>query len=188
MIEEKVILAALEEIKLHSLRFTMDDITARLHMSKSSLYKLVPTKNKLVEEVVDYLSVSFNRQQQNILNGKGDIDNKVMDLLRLHTASFPLADNTMNKDLQINYPELWKRWLNVQQVGVDVLLELLREGRAKGIYKDVNLNVVRQALLAVVTNVTDNRFLQQNGLTYSEALETVAIIVLDGIRKKAKTF
>ena len=45
---EKVILAAIEEMKIHALRFTMEDLTKRLHMSKTSLYKIVNTKENLI--------------------------------------------------------------------------------------------------------------------------------------------
>ena len=60
---EELIRAAIEEIKIHSLRFTMEDLTRMLKVSKTSLYKFVALKDELVSAVVDEMISAFNREE-----------------------------------------------------------------------------------------------------------------------------
>ena len=42
--KNKIIAAALTEMEIHSLRFTMEDLTRRLRIGRNSLYKIVSSK------------------------------------------------------------------------------------------------------------------------------------------------
>ncbi|MBQ6131972.1 MAG: TetR family transcriptional regulator, partial [Selenomonadaceae bacterium] len=52
--KNKIIAAALKEMEIHSLRFTMEDLTRRLHIGRNSLYKVVSSKDALIKSVIDY--------------------------------------------------------------------------------------------------------------------------------------
>ncbi|MBR6889197.1 MAG: TetR family transcriptional regulator [Selenomonadaceae bacterium] len=47
--KNKIIAAALKEMEIHSLRFTMEDLTRRLHIGRNSLYKVVSSKDALIK-------------------------------------------------------------------------------------------------------------------------------------------
>ena len=48
----KIIEAALEEIRIHALRFKMDDVSIRLSISKKTLYNVFSSKIELVNAVM----------------------------------------------------------------------------------------------------------------------------------------
>lgn len=109
--EQKVILAALEEVKLHGLRFTMADVTRRLRMSKSSLYKLVPSKDRLIEEMQSYIMDTFNAEAAQIQDASAPLVTKVQRFVRAYLDMMqPLTTSGYFEDLQLLYPDEYTRW------------------------------------------------------------------------------
>lgn len=183
MTEEKVILAALEEIKIHSLKFTMEDITRRLHMSKTSLYKKVASKDALIADIVTYIIETFNREEQKCLTPDMTIDEKNMALIQLYTDMVTPFSNAVFRDLQFLYDAQWQRWQAFQKEKIDELMAILQEGIDAGIYRPVNMAVMRYTLEHTVSTLADASFLNDNKLTYSDAIQGLRDIILYGIKK-----
>ena len=66
--EDRIIEAAMEEMQIHSLRFTMEDITRRLHIGRNSLYKIVPSKEALILQMIEYKISEFQNKKTEILS------------------------------------------------------------------------------------------------------------------------
>ncbi len=179
---EKLIQAALDEIKVHSLKFTMDDLTRRLHISKTSLYKMVPSKDVLITAVVRYLIDDFTRKEQVILQSDWDPHKKVVAIFHLYTQMVgPLRVNLYG-DLFLLYEEQWKLWNDFNNERIEELLNLIRQGMEQGIYRKVNLAVLKQCLLASSEAVTDSEFLAENNLTNLQVMETLHLILFEGLK------
>lgn len=184
MTEEKVIVAALEEIKLHSLKFTMEDITRRLHISKTSLYKKVASKDALIADIVTYMIDRFNQQERLLITPQMTIHEKNVTLIKLYTAMVMPFSNAVFQDLQFLYEAQWKRWRDFQTAKIDEIIGFLQEGIATGLYRPINTDVLRYTLEHVVTALADVTFLNNHHLTYSEAIQSLSDILLYGIVKK----
>ncbi|WP_427111880.1 TetR/AcrR family transcriptional regulator [Megasphaera sueciensis] len=182
--QEKIILAVLEEIKIHALRFRMIDVTKRLHMSKTSLYHMVDSKTKLINETIDYLMERFNKQEQEIRSLDVSTRQKVSMLIQLYTKSFTHFDRSLYSDLRVDYELEWKRWAKFREEKINTLLEILQEGINKGELRNVNLSVMKECLLMVSKVLFDSEFLQKNNLTISMAMESFSDILFVGIEKK----
>lgn len=183
MTEERVILAALEEIKIHSLKFTMEDITRRLHMSKTSLYKKVLSKDALIADIVTYMIERFNEQERQTMTPDMTVDEKNMRLIELYTNMVTPFNNAVFSDLQVLYEDQWRRWQAFQQEKIGELMALLQEGVRLGLYRPVNMAVMQYMLEHVVTALADPTFLNTHKLTYSGAIQGLSDIILYGIKK-----
>lgn len=183
MTEERVILAALEEIKIHSLKFTMEDITRRLHMSKTSLYKKVVSKDALIADIVTYMIERFNEQERTTLTPEMAIDEKNMRLIELYTNMVTPFNNAVFSDLHVLYEDQWRRWQAFQQEKIDELMALFQEGVRLGVYRSVNMAVMQYMLEHAVTALADPTFLNTHNLKYSEAIQGLSDIILYGIKK-----
>ncbi|MBQ7221168.1 MAG: TetR/AcrR family transcriptional regulator [Synergistaceae bacterium] len=179
--KEELIHAAIEEIKIHSMRFTMEDLTRRLRVSKTSLYKFVASKDELVSEIVSELIASFNREESEILNSSKPIQKK----LQLFTQSFMRItqgfDSRVYGDLQRFYKDEWEKWSAFRQEKISVFMKLLQEGIDSGAVKPVNFAVVYQCLNAAMEAIAKPDFLESNNLTYSQAVDTLQDIVFHGL-------
>jgi AcrR family transcriptional regulator len=182
--EEKVILAALEEIQIHALRFRMADVTGRLHMSKTSLYKIVDSKDSLIREIMTYLMVNFDKEEQKIRAMRGPVRDKVTAFIRLYTEAFKKFDKSIYADLRRDYETEWNRWAGFREKKISVFMEILQEGIDKGEFRTVNLDVMRQCLMVTSAALSEFDFLKNSNLTYSMALESLGDILFVGIERK----
>lgn len=181
--ETRVAEAVLEEIRIHGFKFTMDDVTARLHMSKSSLYKLVGSKDKLVHDLISWIKDDFEGQKKQVLLSSLDRYSKINRLIEIYVAIFRPFNNNVYKEIKLFYPEEWERWQKCQEENIDCILDLLKEGIAENEFKPVNIHVVRQIVLHAAVAMTDYDFLQQSNLSYFDALKQFSDIIFFGVKK-----
>ena len=181
--ERKIVDAVLAEIQAHGFKFTMDDITARLHMSKSSLYKLVGSKDKLVHDFITELKLDFETRRRHLVNNEDDIYSKVEAFVKLYVEMFRPFQNDVYYDIKVLYYDEWQRWHEFQKENVEFLMQLLQQGIDKGCFRPVNINVVRQVLLVSAMSLAEYDFLQESNLTYADAVKALSDIILNGLRQ-----
>lgn len=181
--ERKIAEAVLEEIKVHGFKFTMDNITSRLHMSKSSLYKLVGSKDKLVHDLIKFVMEDFEAKKRQLFTEKRDRYSKICRFIELYVEIFRPFNNNVYQEIKLFYYTEWERWQVFQQENVDCLLTLLQDGIDAGEFRQVNIRVVRQIVLTAAIAMTDYQFLQENNLTYYDALESLRDLIFNGLKK-----
>ena len=180
--EKKVITAAWEEVRLHSLRFTMSDVTKRLRMSKSSLYKLVPSKDVLIHEMQQYMIDTFNQREQQILTAPAPVITKIRNLVQVYLEMMqPVTSSGYLEDLQIMYPDEYERWQCFYTEKVADVMRLLEQGATDGIFRPVCLPVVQHCLYVSAVALADTQFLKQYDLTYQQAVETLEDVLFYGL-------
>jgi len=185
--EEKVILAAWEEVKLHSLRFTMSDVTRRLRMSKSSLYKLASSKDELIHEMLDHVMEQFNREQRRIEDSKLPLMMRIEHFIQSYLSFVQHMFSTgFYSDLKLSYPEEALRWDNFYEAKVNDVMNLLQEGVVKGSFRPISLPVVQHCLYVSAAALTDSEFLRKNNLTYEQAITTLQDLLFHGLLTKQK--
>ena len=181
--DEKVILAALEEMKIHALRFTMEDLTKRLHMSKTSLYKIVDTKEKLIHEILNYLMKSFEEEEKIIREETKNAQEKVTRFVDEYTRVFNFLESGAYDDLKNSYPNEWQLCEKFRQHRIEVLLQFINEGMTKGEFRQVNSAVLQYCLLIMSSMLANKKFLSENDLTYSQAIASMKDLIFHGILK-----
>lgn len=184
IMEQKVINAALEEMRIHAMKFTMEDLTRRLHISKTSLYKMVPSKDALIRGIVDSKVGEFRKHKEAILKDGGSADEKLLRLMHLYTDAFSVMGSHIASDLQSMYPAIWEEWRAFQRETVGTVIDLIRDGIATGVYRAVNLPVNEECLVAAIAAVSEPEFLRRNDILYRDAVEAVGDLFLYGLKKR----
>lgn len=181
-LREKAVLAAWEEVQLHSLRFTMADVTRRLHMSKSSLYKIVPSKDDLVHAMLDYVIDSFERREKEIRSSGESIVHQIRCFVEVYLSLVkPMMVMGFYRDLELQYPEEYERWQEFYRQKIEVTMTMLQQGVDEGVFRPVSLPVVQHCLYVSAAALTDASFLQKYNLTHREAIESLEDILFRGI-------
>ena len=65
---EKIFDGAVEEFQYSGFRFTMDALAKRIGISKRTLYETIPSKEAVIEMVIDRTFEDIKEQQKVILN------------------------------------------------------------------------------------------------------------------------
>ena len=182
--EEKIIISAIEEMKIHSLRFTMDDLTKKLHMSKTSVYKIVGSRDNLIHEVLNYLMTKFENEEKIIQSEAISSQEKVSRFVGEYSRIFNFLERGIYEDLRISFPEEWQCCEDFRCKKLDILIDLINEGITRNEFRLIDTSVLQYCLITMSAMLNDPKFLNDNDLTYSQAIESLRDLIFYGILKQ----
>jgi len=180
----KILLSTIEVFKSHGMRFTMDDIASYMKISKKTIYTVYRSKDALMLDMVDYIF-------DNIAVSKGAIikDHQASpaDLIKTHLTAMPDAFEQINFTelflLKDKFPKVYDKVKMRLESGWEPTIALLKEGQQQGVIKkDANLEVFKMMMETSLSSFFENDILKKQGLTYTEGLDLVVDILLDGIK------
>lgn len=176
---DRIIMAAIEEIKTKGFKFTMGDLAKRLSVSKSSLYECFSSKEKLVTAVLDTVLTNFCNQEQHIYQSELSIVEKLQAVLVVTSKTFEPFHNRVYDDLRTNYPDEWERVVLFRKERMERLTSLLNQGISEKIIRPVPIGVIQHMLLS--TNFSNYQFLAENNITYPDAVAAMMDIMVHGL-------
>lgn len=177
-------------------KVTMDEIAEQLGMSKKTLYKFFNGKDELLEAVVEdfqcqlmcivdpvleSLSSKNTEEFTTILSGLGEA---IALQINRHAGS-PLF-----KDLQRNYPAIWKLLEQRRREHIIYGFEsILQEGIVRGIFRDdLDYTVFMELYLCSVEHLLQPAVLSRLPLTGGEVYKMMISIFFGGVfTDKART-
>ena len=66
--KERIMAATMEEVNIHGLKFTMNDLAKRLKISKRSLYENFPSKQDLIDSILTILLSNLEKTRRGNLS------------------------------------------------------------------------------------------------------------------------
>lgn len=179
--QNRIIMAAVEEINLRGFKFTMSDLTKRLSISKTSLYENFSSKNELITMIVDMVLNDFREQEEKIYNSELTITEKFQGALTITPKTFEPFHNRVYDDLCRNYPAEWQKVATFRKERMDRLGTLLLRGMEDGSIRPVNIAVIQQMIISTLNDLINYNFLTENNLTYSDAVAALLDVVINGL-------
>ena len=188
--QEKILNAAAKRmVKSGYRKVTMDEIALDLHMSKNTIYKLFVGKEEIAKALV-------KRLQQQLNTGLGNIEKAQNDPLRVFFESVLLLRKELGpwfehffREIPTELPSLWVEFLHFRNEKILGVRSLVEKGCRSGIFRRINPSIATEAYLGAVKAITNPRFLEQENLTFEQALDAVLDIWSNGIwinRKQIK--
>jgi len=179
-----IINAAMEEVNLRGLRFTMQDLATRLKVSKRSLYQNFSSKENLIDEMVDLILAEMVKEEQEIYTSNVLITTKIEQLLTIHPYAAEMFNKNIYEDLRRIFPKQWQKIEKSRFERQKHLQILIKQGIQDGVLRPVNINLVGQVLKNAFDSFTSYSFLENSGLTYKKAMQDLLDILLRGILLK----
>lgn len=161
---------------------TMDELSSELRISKKTLYKYFPSKEKLVEEI----SISFReevaRELTAIFTSEENALTKLVGIMRfLGTIVFRISDKMM-MDLQIHYPRLWN---DIDEFRIKLMTRnltmLIKQGKKEGLFIDYPEGLIVTLFIGGIRAVVNPLFLTSHQHSYQDTLEITFTILMSGI-------
>lgn len=181
-IQERIFYGAIEEFKESGTRFTMDSLARRLGISKRTLYETVPSKEAVVELVIDRSFQDVKEQQKEILNNEAlSTREKVIRMLTIIPAYADRIDYRRSNEIKKSYPELYKKVEHNIENDWDATLQLLAKAMDEGILVRRPLIILKEILCAIFEKLLDSNFLIQNNITYETAMKEIITTLFQGM-------
>ena len=111
-------------------------------------------------------------------------EEKITRFVDEYTRMFNFLANGAYDDLKNSYPNEWQLCEKFRRQKIEVLLQFINEGVAKGEFRQVNSIVLQHCLLLMSSILADIKFLWENDLTYSQAINSMRYLIFYGILKK----
>jgi AcrR family transcriptional regulator len=163
-------------------KISMDEIAHDLQMSKKTIYKFFPSKEKLVDEIIENNLCIANGQIESILGTGEDIVTKYVKFMNMYCRIIADSKERWLKDLQLHMPELWQKvdkfrtdkiyfWLN----------KLLQQGRKENFIENYPSEIITACFVSTIRATMDPDFILRNRFSIEQAFIYTFEMLLNGI-------
>ena len=183
-VADKILTAAQNRmVRFGYRKVTMDEIATDLRMSKNTIYLHFSSKIDIAKGLVARIKNKINDYQLKIeKTEKEPLKIISLNVLFLQQELAPWFEHFL-KDIQLELPELWQEFVDFRSEKVMDLEKIVSAGIKKGKFRSINPALAVRAYLGAVNNIIDPEILQQEGVSFQQALETVMDIWSKGIVK-----
>ncbi len=191
-IRDRILQKAREQFfRLGFSKVTMDEMAADLGVSKKTIYRHFPSKDKILQ---DLMVLKLSEIEKGVTRILQDTGNDFLEKLR-ETYTFlglQLAEigQPFLRDLERNAPEVWRKVETRRHKIVQRIFgDLFSEGIKKGTFKnDVNPQLLTLIYTTLIQRIMTPETLSQLPLSASQTLDTIRKVIFEGIlTDKART-
>ena len=162
-------------------KVTMDEIAGDLRMSKNTIYKEFKSKIEIAESLLDRLKNRINTYQIDV---EKDCDDPLEILSKntfyLQKELAPWFEHFLI-DIKFELPGLWQDFVDFRTEKILDLENLVKKGIKKKEFRKVNPTLAVRSYLGAVNSILSPDILEQEGISFQSALETVMDIWSKGI-------
>lgn len=163
-------------------KISMDEIAADLKMSKKTIYKYFPTKQRLVREVIFDFIENNKSNIKLIAAQKNDAVTKFHLLIKFIAGMLMRGGEKLFIEIQKHMPELW---VDVDTFRVKMMDEniskIIEQGKKEKYFIDVPTVLVLTVFISAVRGVVTPQFLMNNKFSAADALNYTIKILMNGI-------
>jgi AcrR family transcriptional regulator len=162
-------------------QFTLGELAARLHCSKTTLYSLGHSKERVtVNTVVRFFQRAAQSVERRTAEETGPAE-RVVAYLQAVAAELRPASPAFMADVAA-HPALHSVYERNTEAAARRLGELIAEGAAQGDFRAVHGAFVADTVAATMARIQSGEVARATGLRDADAYEELAALVLNGIR------
>lgn len=181
-LRETILQGTIKAFNRKGLKFTMDDIASILRISKKTIYTVFADKEELFLAMVDYLFDNIkNSEQEVIQNPRLSTLEKIRKILGVMPESYSEIDFRELYILKDKYPQIYEQVERRLENGWETTITLLQQGMEEGVIRKVDIPIIKLMLEAAVEQFFQRDILLQHQIKYTDALDEVVSILVDGI-------
>ena len=161
---------------------TMDEISRELQISKKTIYKFFPSKEKLVEEITDCMLYDANCEIETITDSDENVVMKFVRILNQHLNNVSKFSSRWYKDLRLHTPHIWQKMDNMRDEKIiRVARKLLEQGKREKLIEHYPSEIIVAAFISTFREVMNPDFIIANKFSMHQALKYTFELLLNGI-------
>ena len=175
--------SVINQFNQKGMKFTMDDISKELHISKKTIYKEFDDKDELFFATVDYGFNAIKEKEAEILKDDSlDIVEKLSRVIVCLPDNYRNIDFRMVYQLRDKYPNVYNRVAGRIESDWEETEKLLRQAMDLGKLKKVPIPVVKLTIEGAIEKFLSTEELSRTDLSYEDALNEMIDIIINGLR------
>lgn len=182
-LKTKIIEATIEEFNEKGLKFTMDDLSRHLGISKKTLYHEFESKEELFLEVIERFFAQVKKGEREIFEDTSlEIIEKIKKIIIVLPECCTNIDFRKLYELEQRYPKIYNKIiLKIDEDWTDTI-QLLNQAIEEGKIRPINLIVLKTIICSSIEAFIKKDILIKEKIGYAEALEEMINIIIEGIR------
>lgn len=178
---QRIMMAAAEEMKVRSIKFTMTDLATRLGVSKRLLYEHFSSKDELIGAIVDACLEDAYQNTLRILNDPERPVSEKLEAFLIPRQSVLLLEGQIAEDIKRFLPGEWEKFGRFAEEKWEMLEGLLKEGIEKGELRPVCLPIVEKMIYGSKKEMVDRQFLSEHNPSLKDTCRYIADVLMYGM-------
>ena len=165
------------------MKFTMDDISKQLHISKKTIYKEFDDKDELFYATVDYGFAAIKQKESEIISDESlDLVDKIAKVIVCLPDNYRNIDFRQVYQLREKYPVVYSRIAGKIETDWEETERLLAQAMDEGYIKRVPIPVIKLMIEGAIEKFLSTEELAGTQVTYEESLNSMIDIIINGLR------
>jgi AcrR family transcriptional regulator len=161
---------------------TMDEISRELQMSKKTIYKYFPSKEKLVEEITDEMLSDANCEIESIVDSNNSAVIKFVKMLNRYMTNVTKFSERWYRDLQVHMPHIWQKIDKLREEKIILgARKLLEQGKREKLIEHYPAEIIIAAFISTIRTVMNPDFILANRFSMHQAFKYTFDLLLNGI-------
>lgn len=162
-------------------RTTIEDIARELLISKNTIYKYFPNKEKLIFEVFTDFITGVSSEVEKIVNSEDNSVQKFVNLIHTISVKIMAFGDKLFRDLQLHAPQIWVKVDALRkQMMQKNLGRLIEQGIKEELFIDYPAEIIQAVFIASLRSVMNPEFLMNHKLSKQDAVRYTFRILLSG--------
>jgi len=160
----------------------MDEISRELQISKKTIYKFFPSKEKLVEEITNVMMDDSICEIDSIIDSEGNVVMKFVRLLNYYMNNVSRFSSRWYRDLQLHTPHIWQLIHKLREEKIyRAARRLLEQGKREKFIEHFPSEIIVAAFIATFREIMNPEFILANKFSMQQALKYTFDFLLNGI-------
>ena len=182
LLKRRINASAIRLFNEKGFKFTMDDIAGDLAVSKKTIYTVYRNKEELFLTLLDETFSRIKEEEGAIYEDNNlDVVSKIRKILGAMPEGYAEFDIGRVYELEVKAPALYEQVVKRLETGWDATIDLLEQGMEQGKIKKVPIPIIKAMFEASLEQFFKRDILKQTKITYTEALNELVNIIMDGI-------
>ena len=177
--------AFIAEFNVSGPRLTLDEVTARIHISKKTIYKYYRSKEDIYEyilrQTIDYI---LAKQKEIRSNAELSTREKLFAILTIVTPYESVLDTTRLGELKEYEPDFYEKLVEAYYVEWAAVEEVMDEAQKEGLFKEgIRSTMLIRIISGAMSSFLAGTFLKNSNISYTQAIHNLAEVILNGSLK-----
>ncbi len=162
---------------------TLDDLAARLHCSKRTLYALADSKEHLVRAAVVHFFRTATGRVESAVTTATEPAERLVAYLRAVAAELAPASPQFFDDVAA-FPPAAEVYQRNTRIAADRVQQVIREGVVEGVFREVDAAFAADVITSVMVRIQQRQVAASTGLDDAAAYEQLTGLLLRGLSKE----
>jgi len=180
--QNRIAEAAIEEIKLRGLKFTIRDVAARLGISTKTLYQHFESKTDIISFLIERAIAEMQQSELQMMEDTSlSVVQKIEQALLILPSAGAFVDLRALDELKKMYPLQWEQVNVYIQQGWDNIRLMVEQAIEQQLIRPFDMELFIQMYVGALYQLMQHRASEGSRMSLSEALQGMVSILMYGI-------